>query len=44
MENYKKSFYTKKMSNDFNFGIVQGKKAHWSYIYIFHAAAPYFHI
>ena len=29
MENYKKTFYTKKFSNDFNFGIIQGKKAHW---------------
>lgn len=28
MENYKKTFYSKKFSNDFNFGIIQGKKAH----------------
>ena len=25
---YKKTFYSKKFSNDFNFTILQGKKAH----------------
>jgi hypothetical protein len=29
MENYKKTFYSKKFSNDFNFALVQGKKAPW---------------
>ena len=35
MENYKKTFYSKKFSNDFNFAIIQGKKAHWFIFTIF---------
>jgi len=27
MDPYKRSFYNKKFSNDFNFGGIQGKKA-----------------
>ena len=32
MENYKKSFYSKKFSNDLNFAGIQGKRAYWSLI------------